>query len=147
MITITHILGNVSEQSMSHELHRIEHDGGLETIIFNEQDTLRHRLRGRTDMGNEVAIALARTEHLEDGSVLLLDAHRAIIVRTMQVQWLTFEARDTAAAIKLGYFSGNMHWKVRFDGIRLQIAVTGDPTSYLERLSTLLAEQKVIYVE
>ena len=147
MITITHILGNVSEQSMSHELQRIEHDGGLETIIFNKQDTLRHRLRGRTDMGNEVAIALARTEHLEDGSVLLLDAHRAIIVRTMQVQWLTFEARDTAAAIKLGYFSGNMHWKVRFDGIRLQIAVTGDPTSYLERLSTLLAEQKVIYVE
>ncbi|MHB1656730.1 MAG: urease accessory protein UreE [Burkholderiales bacterium] len=146
MITITHILGNASEHAISHALHRIEHDGGLETISLDQQDMLRHRLRVSTDMGNEVAIALSRNAHLEDGSVLLLEDSRAIIVRMTQAQWMVFEARDTAAGLELGYFAGNMHWKVRFDGARLQIAVTGDPAGYLERLAKLVAERKIVHV-
>lgn len=147
MITITHILGNASEHAISHALHHIEHDGGLEIIILDQQDTLRHRLRVNTDLGNEVAIALSRNEHLEDGSVLLLEGHRAIVVRMTLAQWLVFEARDTAAALELGYFAGNMHWKVRFDGVRLQVAVIGDPIGYLERLGHFIAEQKITHVE
>lgn len=147
MITITHILGNARDHAISQALNHIEHDGRLETIVLDQQDTQRHRLRVNTDLGNEVAIALSRNEHLENGSVLLLEGHRAIVVRMTLAQWLVFEARDTAAALELGYFAGNMHWKVRFDGVRLQVAVIGDPTGYLERLDHLIAEQKVIHVE
>ena len=147
MITITQILGNARDHAISKELNHLDHDGCLETIILDQQDTQRHRLRVNTDLGNEVAIALSRNEHLEDGSVLLLEGNRAIVVRLTPAQWLTFETRDIAAALEFGYFAGNMHWKVRFDGFRLRVAVLGDPIDYLERLGPLIAEKKVIYVE
>ena len=47
------------------------------------------------------------------------------------------------AALELGYFAGNMHWKVAFDGERLRIAVQGPVESYLERLAHLLRDGRV----
>ena len=48
---------------------------------------------------------------------------------------MVLQPRDTAAALELGYFAGNMHWKVEFDDERLRIAVQGPLESYLERLA------------
>ena len=36
-------------------------------------------MRGRTDKGTDIAIALGRDQQLTDGSVLLLDEDRAIV--------------------------------------------------------------------
>ena len=57
--------------------------------------------------------------------------------------WLTLAPRDTSAALELGYFSGNMHWAVRFEGTRLRIALQGPAQRYIERLEPFLADGRV----
>jgi urease accessory protein len=63
-----------------------------------------------------------------------------------ELQWLTLQARDAAAALELGYFAGNMHWKVEFDGERLRIALQGPVETYLERLAHLLEDGRAVRV-
>jgi urease accessory protein len=115
----------------------------VEYLTLSESDTQRHRLRAVTDKGTECAIALARSEHLVNGAVLLLEHGRAVVVRMQETPWLTLVPRDAAAALELGYFAGNMHWKVEFDGPRLRIALLGSLESYLERLAPLTADGRV----
>ena len=50
---------------------------------------------------------------------------------------------DTSAALELGYFSGNMHWAVRFEGVWLRIALQGPAQRYIERLEPFLADGRV----
>ena len=60
MITITQILGTASDPSLADRLHHLEHDDRVETLVVGEEDSLRRRLRGKTDKGTDVAIALER---------------------------------------------------------------------------------------
>ena len=143
MQTLTHIIGYATDHDIAHQLHDLEHDAAVHYITLNKQDTLRHRLRTITDRGEDVAIALPRTEQLENGAVLLLEPNRAIVVRMESARWLVLQARDTAAALELGYFAGNMHWKVKFDADAIRIAVEGPEQGYLDRLKHLLADEKV----
>jgi urease accessory protein len=135
MLRLQHILGHASDAPMVEALHHVEHHGGVEYLTLDEVDTRRHRLRALTDRGTECAIALPRDEHLSNGAVLLLEHDRAVVVRMRDMPWLVLEPRNTAAALELGYFAGNMHWKVEFAGERLRIAVEGPIERYLERLS------------
>ena len=75
--------------------------------------------------------------------MLLLEEARAIVVRALPERWITLEPPDVAAALELGYFAGNMHWRVRFDGSRLRIGVEEDESFYLERLGPLLAAWRI----
>lgn len=134
MLKIDHIVGMASEPSLAESLHRLAHAGGVEYVTLNEMDTQRHRLRVLSDRGTECAITLPRTQHLSDGAVLYLDQVRAVVVRMAEQRWLVLEPADAAAAVELGYFAGNMHWKVEFDRGRLRIALQGPVESYLERL-------------
>ena len=84
----------------------------VEYVTLGPDDMLRRRLRVTTDRGSECAIALSRQEKLFDGAVLLLDRDRAVIVRAHRNRLARLEPLDTAAAIELGYCSGNMHWRV-----------------------------------
>ncbi len=100
-----------------------------------------------TDRGTSLAIALARSESLSNGAVLLLEEDRAIVVRMAGQQWLTLRVADAAAGLELGYFAGNMHWKVQFDGDALRIALEGPQSHYLERLAHLLQHGRIIHVD
>lgn len=142
MQTLTHILGYATDHDIAPQLHDLEHEGVVHYITLKKQDTLRHRLRTVTDRGDDVAIVLSRTEQLANGAVLLLESHRAIVVRMETERWLTVKARDTAAALEVGYFVGNMHWKVKFDGDAIRIALEGPEQGYLDRLHHLLADRK-----
>jgi urease accessory protein len=137
------ILGHATELSIAERLHHVEHRDGVEYLTLSEADTQRHRLRALTDRGTECAIALPRTQRLLNGAVLLLEDDRAIVVRMQAPQWLVLEPRDEAAALELGYFAGNMHWKVEFSRARLRIAVQGPVESYLERLAHLLRDGRI----
>ncbi|MBL8534708.1 MAG: Urease accessory protein ureE 1, partial [Betaproteobacteria bacterium] len=75
--------------------------------------------------------------------VLLLEEDRAIVVRLDEPQWLALAPRDAAAALELGYFCGNMHWKVRFVGEYLHVSMEGPREDYLTRLDHLLADGRV----
>jgi len=135
VLHLNQILGNSSEEAMAEQIHRLSHDGGLEEIRLSAADTARKRLRVTTDKGTDCAIALAREARLENGSVLLLEDARAIIVRMLETKWLRIAPADDAAALELGYFAGNLHWRVRFDGAVLEVALEGPEENYLARLA------------
>jgi urease accessory protein len=143
MLLLDNIVGLTTEAQIAESLHHLEHHGQVEYLTLSEADTQRHRLRALTDKGTECAIAIPRTQRLANGAVLLLEQDRAIVVRMQEVRWLVLRPRDTAAALELGYFSGNMHWKVEFDGTLLRIALQGPLESYLERLAHFIADGRV----
>jgi urease accessory protein len=146
MLLIDRIIGNATDGHIAEVLHHVDHHGGVEYLTLSETDTRRHRLRAVTDRGTECAIALPRCERLANGAVLLLEHGRAVVVRMSQTPWLTLEARDAAAALELGYFAGNMHWKVEFDGERLRVALHGPVETYLERLAAFFDDGRVARV-
>jgi urease accessory protein len=139
VLHINRIIGAVTDARLHEKLHRLEHDGRVEYIILGPDDMLRRRLRVTTDRGSECAIALAREDRLFDGAVLLLDADCALVVRATANRWLEVEPTDVAAAIELGYYSGNMHWRVVFSGPVLRIALSGPKEEYLARLAPLIS--------
>ena len=138
MITITKILGMASDAAVAGKLHDLEHHGRVERLIVERGDTLRRRLRGTTDKGTEVAIALDRKEQLADGSVLVLDRDRAIVVRMSEERWLRIVPCNTDAALEAGYAIGNLHWRVRFEAGAILVALEGPREHYVARLEHLV---------
>ena len=140
---MTSLVGLASDADVGERLHALSHAGQVEYVTLSRADMSRHRLRVTTDQGTECAIALPRSETLANGAVLLLEAERAIVVRMQEEDWLDIAAVDDAAALELGYLAGNMHWRVRFDGAVLKIALEGPEASYLARLAPLLDSGRV----
>jgi len=143
MLRLTTILGNAADLSMSERLHRLAHRGRVEYVTLGRDDMQRRRLRVATDKGRECAIALERSSQLFNGAVLQLESDWAIVVRFDEVPWLSLAPTDMAAAVELGYFAGNMHWKVKFDGPVLKIALDGPEQEYLDRLVPLMSGGRV----
>lgn len=143
MLILERIVGLASDPAIHEQLHHLEHDGGVETVTLDSADMQRHRLRVRSDRGTDYAIRLERHEQLRNGAVLMLDARRAVVVQMEEQAWLALRPRDSAAALELGYFAGNMHWKVRFAGEALHIQLHGPEADYLERLTPMLADGRV----
>ncbi|MEE8534438.1 MAG: urease accessory protein UreE [Kiloniellales bacterium] len=140
--TITRILGFASEPELAERLHALDHAGRVEILPLEQQDVHRRRLRATTDRGTECLVALPRDQVLGDGAVLVLEDERAIVVRLTEERWLALVPRDAVAALELGYFAGNLHWRVRFDGPRLLIALEGPEDDYLVRLSPFLEDRR-----
>jgi urease accessory protein len=143
MITVTRILGTASEPPLADKLHRLEHKNRVELLVVDRDDTLRRRLRGKTNKGTDIAVALERGDPLIDGAVLLLDETRAVVVRVTQERWLRIKPRDSDAAIEAGYCAGNHHWRVRFEPGALLVAMEGPAEHYLARLDPLLRASKI----
>ena len=143
MVRVSNLFGLASDADVGERLHALSHAGQVEYVTLNRADMSRHRLRVVTDQGTECAIALPRSEKLANGAVLLLEADRAIVVRVQEEDWLDVAAVDDAAALELGYLAGNMHWRIRFDGPVLKIALEGPEASYLARLAPLLDSGRI----
>lgn len=137
-ITVTTIVADAQDAPVGERIHALEHDHRLETLFLGREDMARRRLRASTDHGTECRIALPREQRLFDGAVLVLEDARAVVVRQEAETWLSLRAADTASALELGYFAGNMHWRVRFDGPVLHVAATGELEDMLARLKPLL---------
>ena len=134
MKTFSKVLGFASDPQSAAHLHHLSHEGKVEYLALNRDDALRKRLRATTDKGTECLIALTRDQKLEDGAVLELGDH-AIVVRMNEERWLALEPCDETAALELGYFCGNLHWRVRFGEKRILIAMEG-PEEIISRAST-----------
>jgi urease accessory protein len=143
MLRLESIVGAATDPVISHRLHHLEHAGRVETIELDDEDTHRRRLRVVTDAGTDCAVILNRSQQLYNGAVLMLEDERAVVVRMREPRWLALRPRDTAAALELGYFAGNMHWAVRFDGAVLAIALSGPEQDYLDRLAPMLGDGRV----
>lgn len=143
MLRLTRILGSSTDEDLAERLHGLAHLGAVEYVTLRKEDTARRRLHVFTDRGTEAGIMLDRSERLANGAVLLLDTDRAVVVRLEEPQWLALAPRDAASALELGYFCGNMHWKVRFAGEYLHISMEGPADTYLVRIAHLLDASKV----
>ena len=78
---------------------------------------------------------------------MLFEEGRAIVVRMSEEEWLTLVPIDLAAAVELGYFSGNLHWRVRFEGSNLKVALEGPENIYLDRLKPFFESGRVTRVQ
>jgi urease accessory protein len=143
VVRVTSLVGVASDVDVGERLHALSHAGRVEYVTLSRADMSRHRLRVTSDQGTKCAIALPRSESLINGAVLLLEVDRAIVVRMQEEEWLDIVAVDDAAAVELGYLAGNMHWRVRFDGPILKIALESPEASYLARLAPLLDSGRV----
>jgi urease accessory protein len=143
MLKLTTILGSRVDPGLSDRLHHIGHHGTVEVLPLSAEDAARKRLRATTTAGTDCAIALPRDMALFDGAVLLLDDRRAIVVQFNRQSWLRLVPQSAAAALELGYHAGNLHWRVRFDGDALLVALEGAAESYKARIASLIARGQV----
>ena len=145
MRVIEQIVGSKHDPEIARRLHHLEHHHAVDILMIDSADMARRRLRATTSGGEEIAIALSRDEILFDGAVLLLESDRAVVVRVGAESWLRLMPRDKAGALELGYHAGNLHWRVRFDGENLLVALEGRPEDYLARLGDLIETGRVAH--
>ena len=148
METYSDILGLADTPDIAKELHRLDHEGTLDVVYVAASDLARRRMRVRSKAGRDVAIALPRDARLSEGAVLRMDAAGGLVVRVEAERWLRVRPADAAAALRVGYHAGNLHWRVKFDGGHLLIGVETDVQTYIDRLLELVkAGQAVILGE
>ena len=145
MRVIDRIVGSRLDPKIAHRLHHLDHHHAVDILAISSADIARRRLRATTRGGEEIAIALPRDEILFDGAVLVLDPDSALVVRVGAERWLRLAPRDKAAALELGYHAGNLHWRVRFDGEDLLVALEGPLEDYLARLGGLTEAGRVAH--
>lgn len=147
LVRITGIVGNATDPVLAEKLHLIQHRGKIEYITIGASDVARKRLRLFTDQGTECTIAIARSEQLQNGCVLYLSENRAIVVRLKEERWLRLEASKPESALQLGFLAGHHHWRVRFDGVHLLVALDGTAESYEARIAHLLNDGAVRIID
>lgn len=144
MLRVDQVLGSRLDAGVAEKLHELEHRGAVDLLTIPVADVARHRLRATTQSGVDVTIALPRDQHLFDGAVLVLEPDRAVVVHVGQQHWLRLEPHSIADAIELGYQVGNLHWRVRFAGEALLVALEAPMDDYLARLSGLIRDRRVV---
>jgi urease accessory protein len=143
MLRLHGILGHESDAGYHARLHELEHRDGIEILYVPPDEAGRKRFRLATDRGTDCAVSLDRDEDLADGALLFIDADRAIIARFGEQAVLRLRPASPAAALKLGWNAGNLHWRVRFDGDCLIVLVDGAKADYRARIAQLLNDGAV----
>ena len=143
MLLVDRVLGSRIDPDLSDRLHHLEHHGSVDILTLPAAELARRRFRMTSAAGQDVAVALPRDQKLFDGAVLLLDDERALVVRVDTEHWLRLQPRSIADAVELGYHAGNLHWRVRFQGEALLVALEAPVDDYLDRLAPLIADRRV----
>ena len=142
--TITELIGYSSDPDISERLHSLRHRDAVECVTLETEDMKRRRLRVTSDKGNEYFIAFSREFELSDGAVIALTDDSACVIRVKEEKWLRLEPYDVPTAIELGHFVGNLHWRVKFDGPCLSIAIEGPIQNYLDRLQHFIENDRIV---
>ncbi len=145
MLRVEGVVGHESDAAYRMHLHAFEHAGALEYLFVPPEDAGRKRFRATTDRGTDCAAILDRDEALRDGAPLHVDERRVIIVRFGEQQVWRLRLRD-AAALKLGWNAGNLHWRVRFENDALAVPLDRPIVEYRARIASLLERGEVAEV-
>lgn len=137
------VVGHATDEGVADQLHQLRHHGTVEYVHVEVQDLDRKRLRVRSDSGTDYAVALPRDSALVDGAVLLLESDHAVVVRAGAPRTLALQATDLAAALRLGYLAGHLHWKTDQHDDTLVIHLEGPQSDYTSRISELLDSGRV----
>lgn len=133
MILINKILGNVSDPVWQEKLKTAKRD----TLLLEQWEAPKNRLRKASDEGYELAIALSRDEHLHDGDVLHFDEERNIIVvaKVALKEVLVIELQGLESltpqeilrsCFELGHGLGNQHWPAVIKGTTVYVPLSVD---------------------
>ena len=147
MLQLNEIFGYSHDSNLSSLLHDLSHEDKVEYIVLDHANLQRKRFRISTDKGTDCAISISRNKKLSNGTVLLLEKDRAIVVRMAEDQWLSLKPKDLSTAIELGYFAGNMHWRVKFGKEQIDIALESPENIYLDRLKDFFEQKKITRVQ
>ena len=137
------IVGHESDPSLADRIHRLRHDGLVEYVHIPAEDMDRTRLRVSSDAGRGYRIALGRDHRVQDGSVLLLDSERAVVVRAGEHRVLVLRATSVSAALRLGFLAGHLHWKSSMIDDIVEVSMEGELDDYLNRIAELVAAGSV----
>jgi urease accessory protein len=143
MRRIDRVLGSRLEPGFAAKIQQLEHRGAVDIVHIPKVDLIRHSLLIITRGGEELAVTLPREQRLFDGAILLIDDDRAIVVDAATERWLRLEPRSISDAIELGHQAGNLHWRVRFEGELLFVALEGRPEEYTSALEELISARRV----
>jgi urease accessory protein len=140
MLRLHGVIGHESDAAHHVRLHALAHRHGIELLYVPSEEAGRKRFRLTTDRGTDCAVSLERDEELVDGALLYIDGDRAIIARFGQQRAWRLRPAHPAAALKLGWHAGNLHWRVRFDGEDLVVLLDRPLAEYRARIAALLDE-------
>lgn len=143
MFQIHKIVGSSQDLTLSSLLHDLSHKDKIEYITLDHANLQRRKFRAKTDQGTDCAISISRDQKLFNGAILYLEKDRAIVVKMTDDAWLSFKPKDLTTAIELGYFAGNMHWRVKFEKGYLRIALESPEEIYLDRLKDFISQNKI----
>ena len=146
MLRLHGLAGHERDAALHDRLHDLEQAGVVEQVFIDEGERGRRRFRLTSDRGSDCAISLDREEALTDGAVLLAEPDRAVLVRIGAPRLWRLRPATTAAAVRLGWSAGALHWRVRFDGDDLVIVLDGNVGDYRARIADLLAARGVTEV-
>lgn len=142
-LRVSGIVGGRLDPGLHERLHHFAHRGALDVVEIGTADLPRRRFRATSRAGRTVEIALPREQTLFDGAVLWLAEDGALLLRVAAQQWLRLVPQTRDDALALGYHAGNLHWRVRFEGDALLVALEAPPEDYLSRLGTLAAPDRL----
>lgn len=138
-LRVSEIVGRRLDPVLHERLQRLEHRGALDVVEIGAADLPRRRFRATSRAGRTVEIVLPREQELFDGAVLWLTDDGALLLRVAAQRWLRLAPQTRDDALALGYHAGNLHWRVRFEGAALLVALDAPPEDYLARLGPLAA--------
>ena len=138
-LRVSRIVGGRLDAGLRERLHSLEHRGALDIVEIGAADLPRRRFRATSRAGRTVEIALPRDQTLFDGAVLWLGDEGALLLHVAAQRWLRLVPQTRDDALALGYHAGNLHWRVRFEGDALLVALEAPPEDYLARLGSLAA--------
>jgi len=142
-LVVEAIAGWEDDPAIAARLHVLAHRNAVEYVHLAIADLDRGRLRVTSDAGVDYAVALPRGTGLADGAILVLDDDRAVVIRAGTARTLTLRALDAAAALRLGFLAGHLHWKVDQLDDRLLVHLQGPEAEYTARIAELLASGRV----
>lgn len=138
METFHSIVGHHSDAAIHDELHRRQRDGTLVTLSVRTADLGRRRFKAVGSDGNTYGVALSRDDVLRDGSVLVLDDVRAVVIEGDEGETLALRAATLTGGIQLGWHAGHLHWRVRMEGDTMTVLLDGPADEYLVRIAPWL---------
>ncbi|MBX0287128.1 urease accessory protein UreE [Haloarcula salinisoli] len=123
------VVGNVDDDpELADDVAAHEQAGTLETVVLDDTDRKRSRLRVTTEAGTDLGVLVDRPE-LTAGDVLVLEAELAVVVAFERREAFVVDLPSAVAAstaVELGHRIGNQHWDIAIEDGTLYVPVEAD---------------------
>jgi len=139
------VVGNINDDpDLAAEIEAHEQAGTLETVVLDDTERKRSRLRVTTDAGTDLGVLVDQPE-LVAGDVLLCNDDRAVVVAFEEREAFVIEFPAAEAAVstgvELGHRIGNQHWDLAVDGATIYIPVEADRAIIEDVLGSYIPER------